>query len=56
MLFERPWQYDVDAQHVGKDNLYKLEKGGVKYTLLPLKVARRSKTKKRSFLTILNSE
>ena len=49
----------MDAQHAGKENFYKLEKGGVKYTLLPLKVTRRSKDsklEKRSFLTITNSE
>ena len=35
ILFERPWQYDVDAKHLGKSKLYQLEKGGIKYTLVP---------------------
>ena len=33
ILFERPWQYDVDAKHLSKSTLYQLEKGGIKYTL-----------------------
>src|SRR5262249_24328294 len=28
---------DVNALYTGKENVYKLEMGGVKYTLLPLK-------------------
>ena len=35
ILFERPWQYDVDAKHLGKSKLYQLEKGGIKYILVP---------------------
>ena len=30
ILFRRPWQYDVDAKHSGRSNLYQLEKGGNK--------------------------
>src|SRR5436190_14987279 len=37
LLFGRPWQYDVDAQHSGRNNTYQVTKDGVKYTLLPLK-------------------
>ena len=33
LLFRRPWQYNFDAQHDGKDNMYMLEKEGVKYSL-----------------------
>ena len=58
LLFGRPWQFDVDAKHAGKENTYRLEKGGVKYSLLPLK-DKRSKVSKvagRSFLTITQSE
>ena len=35
ILFRRPWQYDVDAKHSSRSNLYQLEKGGIKYTLVP---------------------
>ena len=28
-------QYDVDAKQSGRSNLYQLEKGGIKYTLVP---------------------
>ena len=37
LQFGRPWQYDLDAQNVGKENVYRLEKNGVKFTLLPLR-------------------
>ena len=37
LLFEKPWQYDLDAQHARKDNFYWLEKDGVRFTLLPLR-------------------
>ncbi|GJX22684.1 reverse transcriptase, partial [Tanacetum coccineum] len=29
LLFGRPWQFDVDARHDGRDNIYRLEKKGV---------------------------
>ena len=35
ILFGSPWQYDVDDKHLGRSNLYQLEKGGIKYTLVP---------------------
>ena len=25
LLFGRPWQFDLDAQHAGKENVYSLE-------------------------------
>ena len=59
LLFGQLWQYDVDAQHARKENLYKLEKDRVKYTLLPLGVVPHSKGSKpegRSFLTIAQSK
>ena len=34
ILFGSPWQYNVDAKHLGRSNLYQLEKGGIKYTLV----------------------
>ena len=37
VLFEKPWQFDVDAQHSRRSNQNNLVKDGVKYTLLPLK-------------------
>ena len=45
-LFGRPWQYDLDAQHVGKKNVYCLEKNEVKFTLLPLRSRARPKVPK----------
>lgn len=36
LLFGRPWQYDTDAKHHGKENVYRLVKEGVRYTLVPL--------------------
>lgn len=35
LLFGRPWQFDVDAHHPGRDNTYQI-KEGVKFTLLSL--------------------
>ena len=46
LLFGRPWQYDLDAQHAGKENVYRLEKNGVKFTLLPLRSGARLKVPK----------
>ena len=34
ILFGHPWQYDVDAKHLDRKNVYKLEKAGVRYTLV----------------------
>ena len=28
LLFGRPWQYDVDAQHSGRNNTYQVTKDG----------------------------
>ncbi|KAK9109663.1 hypothetical protein Sjap_017723 [Stephania japonica] len=59
LLFGRPWQFDVNAQHAGRDNVYKLEKEGVTFNLLPLKASNRSKTAKveeRSFLILTQTE
>ncbi|KAK9124575.1 hypothetical protein Sjap_014177 [Stephania japonica] len=59
LLFGRPWQFDVNAQHDGRDNVYKLEKKGVTFNLLPLKASNRSKTAKveeRSFLIMTQTE
>ncbi|XP_057870538.1 uncharacterized protein LOC131077124 [Cryptomeria japonica] len=37
LLLGRPWQYDRKAQHDGQKNVYVMKKGGVSYTLTPLK-------------------
>lgn len=37
LLLGKPWQYDRDAQHDGKKNVYVIKKGGVSYTLTRLK-------------------
>ena len=47
ILFGRPWQYDVDAKHSSRSNLYQLEKGGINYTLVPF-------TKGRKFLSFVH--
>ncbi|GKV50246.1 hypothetical protein SLEP1_g56958 [Rubroshorea leprosula] len=58
ILFGRPWQFDMDAQHPGRDNVYRLVKEGVCYTLLPL--SRRPKAKStlpnadKTFLIMVN--
>ena len=36
ILLGRPWQYDKNAKHVGRENVYELEKDGIKYKLIPL--------------------
>ena len=46
LLFRRPWQLNLDTQHVGKENVYRLEKDGVKFTLLPLRSGPRPKVPK----------
>ena len=35
ILCGRPWQYDIDTKYIGRKNVYQLEKGDVKYTLVP---------------------
>ena len=59
LLFGRPWQYDLNAQDMGKENVYRLEKNGVKFTLLPLRSGAHPKVPKvdtRTFFTITHSE
>ena len=36
ILFRHLWQYDMDAKHLGRKNVYQLKKGGVRYTLVPI--------------------
>ena len=45
LLFERPWQFDSNARHSGKDNIYWLEKDAVRFTLFPLTSRSRPKVK-----------
>ena len=59
LLFGRPWQYDLNAQDMGKENVYRLEKNGVKFTLLPLRSGAHPKVPKvdkRTFVTITHSD
>ncbi|XP_031392827.1 uncharacterized protein LOC116204716 [Punica granatum] len=60
LLFGRPWQYDTDAQHHGKENVYQLVKEGVRYTLVPLsekpKPKAVPKVKGKAFLIETHSE
>ncbi|XP_031275895.1 uncharacterized protein LOC116134354 [Pistacia vera] len=46
LLFGRPWQFDVAAQHDGRETTYKLEKDGVKFTLLTMKKSSKTKASK----------
>ena len=34
ILFGHSWKYDMDAKYSGRSNLYQLEKGEIKYTLV----------------------
>ncbi|KAL8124877.1 hypothetical protein AgCh_012512 [Apium graveolens] len=47
MLLGRPWQYDVDAVHKGRENTYTFFKDGVKIILGPNKGERRQKNSPR---------
>ncbi|XP_031286439.1 uncharacterized protein LOC116145146 [Pistacia vera] len=52
------WQFDVVAQHDGRENTYKLEKDGVKFTLMPMKKSSKTKASKveeRTFFTVTHS-
>lgn len=56
LLFSRPWQFDVDAHHSGKDHTYLIKKDGDKFTLLPwkrrLKPKATSKETKKTLFTM----
>ena len=57
ILFGRPWQYDVGAKHSGRSNLNQLEKGGIKYTLVPFTRKNQPKALQvegRNFLTFVH--
>ena len=45
LLFRRPWQFDSDVWHSGRDNVYRLEKDRVRFTLFPLMNGSRPKVK-----------
>ena len=36
ILLGRPWQYDRNAKHDGRKNVYELEKEGLRHKLIPL--------------------
>lgn len=59
LLFGRPWQFDKNAHHFGRENIYKLETNGVRMTLLPLNKTtepKASKVEGKFFLTLTHSE
>ena len=59
LLFGRPWQFDLDVQHASRENVYWLEKDGVRFTLLLLRSGSRpkvSKADRRTFFTITHSK
>ena len=45
ILFGRPWQFNSDARPSGRDNVYRLEKDGVRFALFPLTSGSRPKVK-----------
>ena len=59
LILGRPWQYDVDATHRCKDNVYVFFKNGRKIVLGPLKegsVPKTSKVEEKLSLLIVNNE
>ena len=57
ILSRCPWWYDVDAKHLVKSNLYQLEKGGIKYTLVSFTRKNQPKAlqaRGRNFLTFVH--
>ncbi|KAF2324450.1 hypothetical protein GH714_014304 [Hevea brasiliensis] len=48
---ERPWKYDVNAQHSRRTNTYSIENEGVKYSVFPLK-NKSIKKEVRTFLVV----
>ena len=45
LLLGRHWQFDSDARHPGRNNVYRLEKDGVSFTLFLLTSGSRPKVK-----------
>ena len=59
LLFRRPWQYDINVQYVGRENIYRVEKGGTKFTLMLIKESSHLNTLKvegRTFFTLTRSK
>ena len=59
LIFGRPWQYDVDAKHLVRDNLYKIRKNDMNYTFIPLNGEsnpKASKVEGKAFITIISSK
>ncbi|XP_075659267.1 uncharacterized protein LOC142629176 [Castanea sativa] len=59
LILSRPWQYDVDATHRCKDNMYIFFKNGKKIVLGPIKedsVPKASKVERKPSLLIVNNE
>ncbi|XP_023879896.2 uncharacterized protein LOC111992260 [Quercus suber] len=59
LILGRPWQYDVDATHKCKDNVYVFFKNGRKIVLGPIKEGSRPKAPKvegKRALLIVNNE
>ena len=65
ILLGRAWQYDKNAKHDGRKNVYELDKDGIKHKLMPLQYKGESGSKDNSrtlflgvkeFLQQLNKE
>ena len=58
LLFGSPWQFDLDAQHAGKENVYRLEKNGSlhHFSLKSGSCPKVSKMDRHTFFTITHSE
>ena len=48
LLFGRPWKFDLDAHHSGRENVYWLEEDGVRFSLFPLNSGSRTKVKHKA--------
>ena len=59
LILERPWQYDVDATHTCRDNVYVFFKNGRKIFLGPIKegsVPKAFKVEGKPSLLLVNNE
>ena len=50
ILLGRPWQYDRNAKHDGRNNVYEFEKDGIRHTLIPLQEKEEAGSSRTLFL------
>ena len=59
LILGRPWQYDVDATHKCRDNVYVVFKNGRKIVIGPIKkgsIPKASKVEREPLLLVVNNE